>query len=485
MSLALPLLASAALLQGPIPDTDVRAGDDGVIDLPAESHPVLVDLFERYTRLVAPNGGAIHLVATAGVPDEELVRAREVMRFYLTDAPGTRFGSDKAGVANSMADHGACLVMFARERDAFRAYEQLERVDGLFFQDLYASETVVEGDQDFQTNAVRDATLEEVFHLVQGSGIRFALPAYHRQLEQAAVAAVRADRWRTSPEWWLEGSSSYEYIISVIDVMYGLWEHDPQGNGESFGAEYVHCTRAAIEEHDAPGVAALRAFLPDHFAAELRIHPGFEGRFSLQRDPQHEYTLKSQWLTSVRLTGTQDTALLGNARDNLLGGNAGDNHIDGGAGCDTVAYPGPRARYTLERRGDVMLVSGDGVDELVNVERLLFADGEEQYVDSDCSPLTRTPLEVAVPGRNGEWQEWDEDRPREAALELLANFDTNDDGLVTREEIPRSMRAFRDVVEESDRDGDKAASVEEIERFVERIFDDWERDDPEREARAE
>ena len=70
------------------------------------------------------------------------------------------------------------------------------------------------------------------------------------------------------------------------------------------------------------------------------------------------------------------------------------------------------------------------------------------------------------------------DRPREAALELIANFDTNDDGRVTRDEIPRSMRAFRDVVEESDRDGDKAASVEEIERFVERIFDDWEREDP-------
>ena len=54
---------------------------------------------------------------------------------------------------------------------------------------------------------------------MQGAGIRFALPEYHRELEAAAAAAVRADRWRTNPEWWLEGSSSYEYIISVIDVM--------------------------------------------------------------------------------------------------------------------------------------------------------------------------------------------------------------------------------------------------------------------------
>ena len=57
-------------------------------------------------------------------------------------------------------------------------------------------------------------------------------------------------------------------------------------------------------------------------------------------------------------------------------------------------------------------------------------------------------------------------------------FDTDGDGRVTRGEIPRSMRDFRDVVEESDRDGDGAASVEEVERFVERIFDDWEREDP-------
>lgn len=478
LSLACAALAGASRAQdAPIPDTHTHDAPNGVVDLPEGSHPALLELFERYTRLVAPNGGAIHLVATAGVSDAQLVRAREVMRFYLSDAPGTRFGSDKAGVANSMADHGACLVMFARERDAFRAYERLERVEGLFFQDLYASETHVEGDSDWLANRGRDACLEEVFHLVQGAGIRYALPEYQRELERAAENAVRLDLWRTNPEWWLEGSSSYEYIISVIDVLYGLWEHDPDGNGESFGGEYLVTSRAALLERDPLGVRALRAFLPDHFAAELSVAPDFEGRFDMTGASDAAWASKARWLTHVRLTGSANSELVGNARGNRLAGNAGDNRIDGGPGCDTVVYPGPRARYTVERAGEGWRVSGDGVDVLENVERLAFADGEQALEPADCAPLRTRPLDAPDPEREGRWSELEENRPAEAARELLACFDHDADGRVESQEVPRSMGGFRAVVGEADRDGDGAASAQEVERWVRAMFAEEEGDE--------
>ena len=90
---------------------------------------------------------------------------------------------------------------------------------------------------------------------------------------------------------------------------------------------------------------------------------------------------------------------------------------------------------------------------------------------------------MAAPERGGEWEEWDENRRREAARELIANFDSNGDGRVARSEIPDSMRNFRDVVRDADQDGDGAASLDEVEDFVVRsIEQEWGREEEEDEG---
>ena len=378
MLIALVLLGGVLGAQDLPDDIDISQSPDGIVALPARVHSVFRSTFDRYTKIIAPNGGAIHFLLQNQVTNEMGVRAREILRFYITDAPGTEFGSDKTAVANSMANLDATLVYFNSESAAERAIEgRLGKVD-LFFQDLYASESVVEGSRDYVNNTLRDATLEEVFHLVHGAGIQPTLPAFHSRITAATNAAIAAGIYDPPPTRELpRADRPFEYIISIIDVYYGMWAHDR--GGDSFGGEYRYNTRAEIEAGDPAGVAAMLAFLPPHLEASLTIAGSWNSEFTLARNPAVPYTHKSQYLTNVRLGGTRNSSLTGNSLDNTLAGNSGDNRIDGGGGVDSVLFSGRSSEYSVTTVAGVVEVRDtirgrDGADRLRAVERLVFTD---------------------------------------------------------------------------------------------------------------
>ena len=88
------------------------AEDAGVVVPTPEAYPRHKSWgFDRYAEVLAPNGEPIKIFAAPGVADEMVIRARNVLRFFLTDVPGTRFGADKRAVANAMANHGATLML--------------------------------------------------------------------------------------------------------------------------------------------------------------------------------------------------------------------------------------------------------------------------------------------------------------------------------------------------------------------------------------
>ena len=76
--------------------------------------------------------------------------------------------------------------------------------------------------------------------------------------------------------------------------------------------------------------------------------------------------------------GSGSDVLYGNAVRNVLWGNVGDDFLDGGDGIDTAGFTGLRAGYVLSRTPSgwgVGAVGGsEGVDSLINIERLQFAD---------------------------------------------------------------------------------------------------------------
>jgi len=382
-SLLLPFALCAGLSAQTLPQNiDISVAADGVVALPASVSPVFANVFDRYTKIVAPNGRAIHILLQSQVTNEMGVRAREIMRFFLKDVPGTQYGADKSIIANTMGNNDATLVYFNTEQAAQAALQGPLGNAQIFGQDLYASESVVEGSGGYANNTPRDATLEEVFHLVHGAGIEPALPAFHAEILAATNQAIAAGLW-TPPPGLPVADNPFEYIISVIDVMYGYWAHDPEGNGTSFGGEYTLHTPAEVASSDPVGLAAMLKFLPRQCEARLSVVSGFAGTFAMALDPAVPYTLKSSHLTDLALTGANHANIAGNAHDNHLRGNRGNNTIDGAGGVDRVTFTGPKAEYQLQASAGSLVVTDsvagrDGVDTLRSIEWLVFADGPVQ-----------------------------------------------------------------------------------------------------------
>lgn len=79
--------------------------------------------------------------------------------------------------------------------------------------------------------------------------------------------------------------------------------------------------------------------------------------------------------------------LIGDAKDNTLEGGAGDDILDGGAGVDTAIFTGASTDYTWTKNANgTWTVKGlDGVDTLLNIEKLQFNDKTVTLPSSDAT----------------------------------------------------------------------------------------------------
>jgi hypothetical protein len=367
---------------------DTSSSPLGVVPLPEELGKTLNGLFAKYTKHMAPNGKPIHIFAQAGVSDLQVVRAREILKYHLTDAPGTQYGHDKIALANRMADVRATLMYTDTEIKSF-AMRPILRDSKLRLQDLYATESPVEGSYEYIHNSgkpgerfTRDASYEEIMHLVHDKGLEDILPDYHQEIVEAEKAAVAADIYhygRLAP---------HEYIITGFDIYFGLWDHNPQGDGTSFGEEYPFHTKQEMKEGDPALYDLVEKFWLKYLTYDAYIDPTFEGTFSTVREKNTKYTFKSQYLVNIILTGQKNTNVLGNDQDNRLTGNDGDNILTGGKGNDVIAggqgedtteFSGDFAEYDVTNTDNKTIVSDkvpdrDGTDELTDIEILKFKD---------------------------------------------------------------------------------------------------------------
>jgi len=367
---------------------DTSTSPLGIAPLPKELGKTLNGLFSKYTKHLAPNGKPIHIFAQSGVSDLQLVRAREILKYHLTDAPGTQYGHDKTALANRMADVRATLIYTDTEIKSF-ATRPILRGSELRLQDLYATESPVEGSYEYIHNKARagksftrDASYEEIMHLVHDKGLEDVLPEFHQEIIEAEKAAVGAGIYlygRPAP---------HEYIITGFDIYFGLWDHNPQGDGKSFGNEYPFYTKAEMKAGDPALYGLVEKFWPRYLTYHAYIDPSFEGTFSTVLDKDTEYTYKSQYLVNIILTGKNNSNILGNDQDNRLMGNDGNNLIIGGKGNDLIAggegedtteFSGSSSEYEIKQVDNKIIVTDtisgrDGKDELTDIEVLKFKD---------------------------------------------------------------------------------------------------------------
>jgi hypothetical protein len=382
-----------------LPDIDISQSPNGIVILPENVPRVIRDVFVKYTKIYAPNGKPIHILAQDGWTEDQIKKGRNVLEFILTDFPGSEYGNDKSAIANSMADRKATMVFFNTEpdlREAFRG--PLRGATDLSMQDLRANENPAEGDNDYMNHITRDASFEEIWHLVHDNGIKQVLPEMIAEMRKANDAAEKKG-WRGWPDDEPDEHPN-EYVGVLIDNYYDLWTVRPKlyegrditpedvPEGQSHFGRYFAASRELMKENDPAGYALMQKFFPPFLTYTPELPEYFEGTFSLSFDESQAYTNKSQHLVSVTLTGTNNANLTGNAYDNVLTGNDGDNiliggtgndTLEGGEGKDTAVFSGPRTDYTIHiHNGDSKVTDGktdrDGEDSLKNIEILKFSD---------------------------------------------------------------------------------------------------------------
>ncbi len=340
--------------------------------------------YTKFLDYIAPNGKQIRIVAADKVTDEQMLKAYNVLSFYLSDTKDYR----KDAIANQMAERGALLNMpNGADGDG-------NTPDGaLMGQPLYQMEIPVAGSTWYIENdySHRDASYEEIFHMVHDYGIGTtknpgAMPEITNKIKEGMDKALPKEKkdwgkkglWGLgSREWMLElskeGSLEQEYIVGGIDSYYGLWEAYKESDKGMWGM-YVPKTREDVKEKDNAAYEIITSFLGENFTYMERIAPEFEGSFKMHFDKKEPYTYKSQYLLNARLTGTKNSNLEGNDLDNILIGNKGNNIIDGKGGKDVVQFTGASTEYTITKDKIIDTKGRDGEIVIKNIEVLRFTD---------------------------------------------------------------------------------------------------------------
>ena len=148
-------------------------------------------------------------------------------------------------------------------------------------QDLNGEETVVEGSPAYLAeDPQRDASYEEIAHLIQNTGITAALPAMQQQLDDALAAALAAGRYRPLSDL-PEADYDDEYLAIGLETYQGIWAHNPNGDGTGGDDEFDFSTRQALASGDPALHAVIEGFFPANLAFTADIDPAFAGTFSL------------------------------------------------------------------------------------------------------------------------------------------------------------------------------------------------------------
>ncbi|MEM7113731.1 MAG: hypothetical protein AAF614_14940 [Chloroflexota bacterium] len=400
-------------------DDHIAAGADlGIEAVPDSAGTAFQTAFCKYTKITAPNGQPIEFFAQAEVSNDQMVRARRILEFFLENVPESEYGADKTAVSNQMALNEAKLLLLNGRDDGTNPATYLGG------QPLYAEEMLIEGSAgylstDFET--YRDASFEEILHLMHDTGIGVdgpnsspgAIPAYQADI-RAATNNATSNNFHIWPRgadgsdpdianWYqelaAENSLTQEYLASVIDSYYGYWAASGENAGGMYGL-YIAQTRAEIATLDPMGQRLMEQYFNPYVTYMARIDPSFDGTFSLSFDPAQPYTHKSQYLLNGRLTGTNNANLTGNDQDNRLQGNAGNNVLDGKDGTDTAVFLGNKSDYAITTDGATTTVTDvsadrDGSDTLRNIEWLQFAD-QTSAIDNNANTV---PLYLPIASR--------------------------------------------------------------------------------------
>lgn len=189
--------------------------------------------YSKALQYITPNDKAITIFAQNKVTDDMMLKAYNMIAFYLESDGNIYKKADKVKIANKMGDNWAILSM-GNGKDKGNT--------NMTGQPLYEMETVVPGSKWYLDNDYehRDASYEEILHMVHDQGIGTkgkagAMPTLQKRIWEATMNALPKNEsdWGNKGLWgwgsrkWLfelkeQNSLEQEYLAAANDSFWGL-----------------------------------------------------------------------------------------------------------------------------------------------------------------------------------------------------------------------------------------------------------------------
>jgi len=373
---------------------DISDSENGIVDLPDDVDPLFLSVASRYTHVETPNGDVIPFLIQDAYTDAQIIHARKILSYYLENIPNSTYGSNKTQMANAIGSSNAILFLL-NDEDEYENPDLEALIDaGVNGQDLLAMEVFPQGSQAYMSSNERDASYEEILHFVHGFGIQFAMPSMQNEILAAMENAMENNFYNPLNDL-PEEDYDEEYLAMGLECYFGLWAHNPNGDGFSGDEEYGFITREAMMEGDPDLYNIIHGFFGETINFLATLPSELDSDFSIHYDESLDYTNRSQYLLNVEMVGDYSNHLTGNDYDNELFGNAGDNHfsgqggddfITGGDGVDRAIFTGEFNHYVIlpahvteDSSVQVMDIvpQRDGTDHLFEMEEVQF--GEDVY----------------------------------------------------------------------------------------------------------
>jgi hypothetical protein len=205
---------------------EVRAtNQDGFMEqvliiIALEETPKLENALDIFTQ--RKEGGGIGFYATDRVDPQKVEYAANVANALLMK---DRRGSGK--ITEYVKQRKAVMTLFYtfEERNTSIGFYMHRRNLGLRTQDLEDEEII----PDYlrlggPRNLRRDASVEEITHLIHRGGIMHAYPGVQERLEHATQAAIKREFYRPQDGLPAEDFAD-EYLVFGLDILYGVMGH--------------------------------------------------------------------------------------------------------------------------------------------------------------------------------------------------------------------------------------------------------------------
>ena len=183
-----------------------------------------------------------------------------------------------------------------------------------------------------------------------------------------------------------------------LECYFGIWSHDPLGNGYCGDQEYPFIDRASMFDGDPKLYNIINGFFGSHWHYQAQLPDNFTGNFYLSFQPSLDYTYRSQYLVDIKLTGSNSVSVYGNEYDNHVIGNAGSNLFYGYQGDDNFRGLGGHNRAIFS--GGIieyeLIQSFENSDTLISViDFESYRDGTDRYFDVEEFDFNGTVYQIS------------------------------------------------------------------------------------------